>query len=387
MNDGGTTVNDMTQPDKTALTVIPATALPTILAADKDDILGGLAEELRGFKADASTEKGRKEIGSKKRKVGIARQDLIRLAKTLTEDHQAIINGVRSEVKIVDQKMDELIASLDAPLEAYRARLKAHEDAIAQIEAWAIVPADWTADQIAAHIDATSHHEHLARNWQEFAARAKAAIAGAVDTMHRAHAAAIKREAEAAELARLREAEVRRERERQEQERIDREARIAAEAAEKATRDAEAKAAEEAAAAERRAQAERDAAAKRERDAAERLLRAEREKIEADERAKEAEAKAERDRVAAEQKAERDRAAAVEAERHRIEAAADAQRQADEARAANMAHRATINRAAPAAIQAVITAHGAGTIIAEEAARAIVTAIAKGEVPHVSVNY
>lgn len=66
---------------------------------------------------------------------------------------------------------------------------------------------------------------------------------------------------------------------------------------------------------------------------------------------------------------------------------AEAKRQADEARAANLAHRATINRAALAAIQAVITAHGAGTIIAEEAARAIVTAIARGEVPHVSVNY
>lgn len=53
MNDGATTVNDMIQSDETALVVIPATALPTILAADKDDILGKLAAKRERDAADA----------------------------------------------------------------------------------------------------------------------------------------------------------------------------------------------------------------------------------------------------------------------------------------------------------------------------------------------
>lgn len=348
-------------------------------------------EEAAGL--DASRPKDREKIASLARtKIARSKTALLDAGMKLTEDWRASTAKVNAEKRTITERLDRLRDEIRAPLTAWenaeKDRVAGHEAAIAEIEAWATVPADWTAAQIADRIEETAHHEHLARDWQEFGARAKAAIAGAVDAMHRAHAAAVKREAEAAELARLREADARRERERQEQERIDREARIAAESAEKATRDAESKAAEEAAAAERRAQAERDAAAKRERDAAEALARAEREKIEAEERAKEAEAKAERDRLAAEQKAERDRAAAVEAERRRIEAAAEAQRQADELRAANTAHRSGINRKVLAAIMlAMSEVHTGNAEEADAIGKAIVTAIAKGAVPHTTINY
>lgn len=244
-------MNDMIQSDETALTVIPATALPTILAADKDDILGKLAAKVATFKPDISTAKGRDEMRSLAYEIAKAKTSLVKIGKGLTEGWRTSTKAVNTECNTIEERMDELRDKVRGPLTAWenaeKERVAAHEIAITEIETWAFIPDGSTADQIAAHIEATSHHEHLGRNWQEFADRAKAATARASDAMHCAHALAVKAEAEAAELARLREAEAKREAERQEQERIDREARIAAEAAEKATRDAEAKAAEEAA--------------------------------------------------------------------------------------------------------------------------------------------
>lgn len=93
-------------------------------------------------------------------------------------------------------------------------------------------------------------------------------------------------------------------------------------------------------------------------------------------------------RLAAEQKAERDRAAAVEAELRRIEAAAEAQRKADELRAANLAHRAGINREVLAAIiLAMSDVHTGNAEEADAIGKVIVTAIAKGAVPHTTINY
>ena len=53
--------------------VIPASSVPTLIAADKTDILGKLHAELSGYVPDASTQAGRDEIGSKAKKVGVTR--------------------------------------------------------------------------------------------------------------------------------------------------------------------------------------------------------------------------------------------------------------------------------------------------------------------------
>ena len=50
--------------ERTELAVLPKSALPTVLAADKDDLLGKLQDRLRSLKLDASTPKGRDEIRS-----------------------------------------------------------------------------------------------------------------------------------------------------------------------------------------------------------------------------------------------------------------------------------------------------------------------------------
>lgn len=103
---------------------------------------------------------------------------------------------------------------------------------------------------------------------------------------------------------------------------------------------------------------------KQEREAAEAIARAER---------------AEAEKKAAAEKAERDQAAAIEAERKRVADAAAKEAAERAKRERDKAHRAKINNEALAAL----TALG----ISAELAKAAVAAIARGEVPHVSIEY
>jgi colicin import membrane protein len=204
-------------------------------------------------------------------------------------------------------------------------------------------------------------------------------------------------------------AEARKEQELIEQARLRREAEEAERLADLERREAEVAEAQEAIAAVERAarekaeaeqlardQAERDesirkeAAAKAERDAAEAVQRAEQAAADAAERERVAAAQAEIARVAAEQAAIEAQARAVrEAEertRREAEAAQAAKRLAeakqraeDERKAANVKHRASVNRAAAAAL--------VSTGLDTEMAKVVITAIASGNVPCVSIQY
>ncbi|MGC1062849.1 hypothetical protein WKH44_16230 [Pantoea agglomerans] len=142
--------------------------------------------------------------------------------------------------------------------------------------------------------------------------------------------------------------------------------------------------------AEQAAQREREAAAKREAD-----LQAAKEKAEADAKAaqeraqleaREAQERAERQAQEARDKAEREKQAAIEAEQRKAREAeaarlAEEKRVADEAaaRAADVAHRKTVNNKALADLVAVG--------LTEEQARTVITAIAKGEVTSIRITY
>jgi hypothetical protein len=287
---------------QTALAIIPASQLPTILAADgAKDILAALKAELDRFKPDVTTPKGKREIASKAYKVAVAKNDLIRLAGTLKEDAQKVIKGVNAEVRIVEAEMDQLRAAVRKPLDDYEsmeaAREQGHRDAIVAIEAFATIPENWPSGHIATRIEELEQSELLTRDWQEFAAKAQDAIDTTKLTLERAYQAAAVREAEAEEAARQAAAAAEAKRQAEEQERLAREERIAAEAAQRAREAAERAAAEQAAEVERRAQAEREAAARREREALEAAERAEREKAEAEARARQAEKQREVERV------------------------------------------------------------------------------------------
>lgn len=291
-------MNDMPQ---TALAVIPASQLPTLLAADADDILGKLAAEINGFHGDVTTEKGRKEIASKAYKVATAKEDLKRVAAKLKEGAQRTIKNINAEVTVVEERMNALRDQVRAPLDEFqereKSRITGHEAAIAEIGGWRAIDPTWTSAQIGERIIELNAHPHRDRDWQEFREKAQDAARASFNALKVAQMDAAEREKAEAEAARVSAEEAQKKRLADEHAQHEREERIAAEAAQRAREDAERIAAEQAAEAEGRAQAEREAAAKREQEQREARERAEREKAEAVERARQAEAQREVERV------------------------------------------------------------------------------------------
>ena len=422
-------VRDTAENTSTSLAVIPASAISTIISADKDDILAKLAAKVSAHRPDVSTTKGRKEIASLAAEVASSKMDLIRLGKSLTEGWRKSTAAVNAECKVIEERMDELKEQVRSPLTEFERREKdrvaAHEAAVKGIADLAVfTTADPTIEALEERY--AEAQQTGTRDWQEFAARAADTRAYVVDMLAQMLADKRRRDAEAAELARLREEKAERERQEADRLRLEREAQIAAraaedarlaaeaeaarkaqevaEAAERTIREAEAKAAAERAEIERKAQAERDraaaelaaaerraanereAAARREREAQaaaqaveaaaarERAAAAEREA--AQKRRAEA---AEQQAVAARAQAERERQQAVEAERKRAADAKAAQDAEDAKRAANKAHRAKINNAVLTALT------GAG--MAEQEARDLIVRVARGEIPHMSIAY
>ncbi len=415
---------DQTQAtDSTALAVLPAASVPTILAVDKEDILGKLAAKVAAHEPDVSTTKGRREIASLAAEVASSKMDLIRLGKGLTETWRKSTAAVNAECKVLEERLDTLKVQVRAPLTEFedreRRRVAGHGAALEEMVDFASTADD--PQMTVSIIEMVQHDLAVAhdRDWEEFSTRAERAYRDCLGKLDTAKATIQARDAAAAEAVRL-QAE-RDEQTRQEAARIqaEREARIAEHAADRARQEAERRAAAEAHAVREAAEAEqhrRDAEAQATADraqaercrieqeaqaAAERaeaqLLREERARRQAEESA----AAAERNRLAAEEKAARDtaeaerrteaariaaadharaaQAAAVRAEQERVAAVAKAEQDASDRRAADKAHRAKINRAAADALAL------AG--ITPEQAIAIVTAIARGEVPRISISY
>ena len=357
-----------------------------------DELLKSIAEKARAYRPDVSTPKGRSEIASIAYKVAQSKTLLDGMGKDLAAEWKQHSSRVDAERRRVRDFLDALKDEVRAPLTEYEtaeeARIAGHEAAIAAIvEAPSYGQTETVADFAArlAYLRA-----YPARDWQEFARRAADTIAAEIARAEALHEAAVKREAEQAELARLRaEAE---ERARQDaiRQQAEREARIAAEAAEAARVEAERRAAEQARAAAAKAEAERLAAEKARQDAEAQAARAEAARLAAAEKA-EADAAAlaarvEAERAAAAERAERERIAAVEAERKRAEReaaearrAAEAQAAADATRAADRKHRGAVNSAALAALVALG--------VSEEHAKAVVLAIVAGSIPNVSIRY
>jgi hypothetical protein len=120
----------------------------------------------------------------------------------------------------------------------------------------------------------------------------------------------------------------------------------------------------------------------------ERAAQAERDRLATEERARQAAAQAKRDRIAAEERAEQQRLAAIEAERARVEGERIRQEAETRRREADKAHRAAINRAARDAIIKVIrSVAGSSSDQETTTAKAIVEAIARMEVPRVTISY
>jgi colicin import membrane protein len=264
----------------------------------------------------------------------------------------------------VDAEAKEIIAEIEAMIEVHQK----HLDEIEQREQARIdgiksrINAFVVATEGLESLDSGAIHERLTQvkgvalddSFAEFLAEAGQVKDMATKKLEAAHALAMKREADAAELERLR-------KEAAEREQKERDERLQREAAERAKAEAEAKAQAEREALERKAREEKEAAEKRELEL----------KLQAE--------KAEREKLEAEQRAEREKQEAIEAERLRIQREAEAKAAEEAKREADKKHQAKIH----GEIIAALAVCG----ISEDAAKAAIVAIRKGEVPHVRIIY
>lgn len=332
-------------------------------------VKGGLQKFLDAVTAEVSTEvpdlttrKGRDRIASLAAKVSKSKV-------AVEKPGRDYLKRLKEMPKVVEAELREFVDAMDALRDATRKPLTeweaAEEKRVADHQAGLehLRSTDTDGKDSAAIIGMIQDLEEvqIGDDWQEFEAEAHRIKTASLATLRVALAARQQFEHEQAELAELR-------RQQAEREAQDERDRIAREAAEQATREAE-----------QRALGEREAAAKREADAkaeAERrelelklqAEQAEREKVEAQRRAEQAEREAQ---------AKADAAAAAERQRQADEQA-QIQRDA-EAREADKAHKAKINRAAMEAFMA-----GGMT---EECAKQAVTLIAKREIPNVTITY
>lgn len=322
----------------------------------------------------------RKTKGALERVRKEAKAEALRIGRAVDSEANAIESRIEAMITVHQTEIDKIERREKDRVSALQARLAAITPGIVAYESSTAVRVD-IARVVAVEIGS---------DWEEFMAQAAttkesvlARLAGELD-------AAIKREEEAAELARLRAETAAREQ-------ADRDAAIARSAAEKAQREAEEKAVAEAAKA-AKAIADAKAEADRKEAAAALALKQERERALAEQEAaalRESQLKiqaqqAEQRRIAAEQQAAQDRkdaiaraerqaADAVKAEQERAAAVKRAEDAETAKRERNRAHKAAINRAA---MDSLIAAG-----VPEDCAKKCVTAIAQGKVEHVSISY
>jgi hypothetical protein len=301
--------------------------------------------ETTTFVGDVSTDTGRKEIAALAYKIAQSKNFIDKVGKVFNSDLKEKTKAVDAERKAIWDKLEALQAEVRAPLteweDAEKARVQKHKDAVSQLESLTRFDGIPTLQQIqSANI---MNLELAGRDWEEFLDFAK--------PIHEANATRFIAMIEDAQKA--------------ERDRLELEAlRVA-----KSEQDAkDAAAAQQKAADEERARIEREAADKAQRAAAE-AIQAEKDKA----------AKAEAGRIAAEAKAKLEADAAVQREKDR--AAAEQKRLDDEAKARenNRAHHAKVNNEVLLGIKELG--------IDDEWAKIIVTAIAKGSIPHTKISY
>ncbi len=357
----------MAKETETALVVIePTTALAVFTDKEKADaILTKIKKIVAEFKGDVTTAKGRAEIASMAYKVARSKTYVEAERKKLADYHKELPKKIDATGRHFWDEFEKLQNEVRRPLteweEAEKARVQGIKDRITVIQQYVSMAASAESSEAISdminNVAAVEVDDHFA----EFQAEAQAARDATLVKLYAALDAAMKRESEQAELARLRAEAAKREQE-------ERDRRIAEAAAEKARRDAEERAEREKAEAERKAKEEREAAERRE---LELKLAAE---------------KAERERLEAIERAEREKLAAVEAERSRQEEA-ERKRLAEEARvkaedgrrAADLAHRESIHRA----IRDALKAKGIPVNYAID----VVSLISTGSIPFVEVHY
>jgi len=320
-----------------------------------DTLLSDIAAEAKATVQDVTTEEGRKEIASVAYKVARSKTAIDDVGKNHAAEMKKAIKIIDARRKFARDTLDALKLEIRKPLDDYEAaeaaRIESHVATLSSLQVnanecaacWLTMDVDELegALVIANSIDPTT--------FEEFEDRAifvqKQAVTAISDAIDRR----ANHEREQKELEALR-------REKEEREEADRKA-----AAEQARKEREERIRQEAADKERRAAQEREEQLKR----MCRMLAHQRDKEAETQRAKEAEERAAR----AEQEA---------ADNARREKEREAEERA--ARERNTRHKGQVNSTAVAALMEVCN-------VPQETAKNVVTAIAKGKIPAVRIEY
>ena len=317
-----------------------------------DPIIARLQEHAANAPSNVSTLKGRKEIAAYAYKFATSKSFLESFGKELADEQKAIPKKIDAARKLLKDTCDALRDQVRAPLDAWEAaeelRVSRHRAVVSDLEG--LAQQARTLDLLIIR-NAIHNVEGIdPDDYEEFADEVSRAKTAANAALTEARAAAVKAEADRAELEELRKL--------------------------KADRDAaDAKAAAENAEAERIARIEQEAA--------ERAVKAERDKVEAEahaERAAAAAREAELERQAFEARRAQERAEQEAARVAREAEQAKAQEEAaTAAREADKVHRGKINR------EALDDLIAAG--LTEDLAKIALTAIVRREVRHVAITY
>lgn len=337
---------------------------PAVFGHNKLDVfVAQVRAQVIGEVPDLTTDKGRKRIASLAMKVARSKTAVDGVGRAYLKQLKGLPKVIEAELRDFETSMNALRDEVRKPLddwEAEQAAKKAAKQAIIdQIIDSYTLPQDATAEEIRgrlAGLEAEPIPEAIGDRLEEAEFKVKHGITVLTEALAKRE----QYEAEQAELERLRKEKA----ERDEQDRIAEAQRLAVEQERQRVAQEE--------------QARRDAEAQRLADA-ERLAR------EAEERAQQAE----QDRLAAEQRAAdaAEQARLQEQQRQQAEAA-ELERQ-NHARAANRAHQGAINKAALEGLMAVnLAAEGQPEVfLPPEEAKLIITAIIRGQIPNVTINY
>ena len=337
--------------------IIPFNPNQLVAFTEFEQQLNKLEAESRSIIPDLTTRKGIEAEKShiyKWRQSKSAVSQIHKEAKAEALEYGRKVDAVKNKLL---ERIEAVIAEREKPLkemeEREASRVAAIKERIARLDYCRENSKDTSAENcqlFLSEVEAFTIDDSL----EEFKAEAAISKDAALAEVKSRLARYLKHEAEQAELLRLRQqAEI--------QERKDREAKIAQEAAEKATREAEEKAKREA--------TQREAEAKR---IAEESEKAELRRVAELETAKRVAAEAEQRALAAE------KAAKEKAEKDHREKLFKEQQEADK-READKKHRTAVNNEAKAALVA-------SGLSGEDAEKAI-TAIAKHQIPHISIKY
>lgn len=352
--------HDMTEQAKTdtaqtQLVVIEPTTAVALFTEGHGvaELLADIRQKASSLVPDVTTVKGRKEIASVSHAVARTKTYIDGLGKELTDRYKEIPKRIDANRKVLRDTLDALKDEVRAPLTQYEA---AEEARVAALKERMTAFAD--AKQATAELPSTELEHYLQQieaiaiddSWEEMTAQAGVAKDAAALHLRTVIEKAKEREAQAAELERLRQEAAAREQE-------DRERRIAEQAA--------------AAEAQRQEQARLDAE-RREREAIEREQKA---RIDA-EAAELARQQAEENAL---RQAEEAAARAAEQERQRIAQEQARQQEEEQRRAADVEHRRTINNA--------ILMDLMGLGIDEDKAINLIKQIAGNKIEHLSINY